>query len=70
MRELEYRLKKYDLVYNIIYLVVDYIYVYSDNNFKFSLVGILLMVNEIFDYEFNEVELIGSFRLFVYYFIS
>lgn len=70
MRELEYRLKKYDLVYNIIFLVVDYIYVYSDNYFKFSLVGILLMVNEIFDYEFNEVELIGSFRLFVYYFIS
>lgn len=70
MRELEYRLKKYDLVYNIIYLVVDYIYVYLDNNFKFSLVGILLMVNEIFDYEFNEVELIGSFWLFVYYFIS
>lgn len=70
MRELEYRLKKYDLVYNIIFLVVDYIYVYSDNYFKFSLVGILLMVNEIFDYEFDEVELIGSFRLFVYYFIS
>lgn len=70
MRELEYRLKKYNLVYNIIFLVVDYIYVYLDNNFKFSLVGILLMVNEIFDYEFNEVELIGSFRLFVYYFIS
>lgn len=70
MRELEYRLKKYDLVYNIIFLVVDYIYVYSDNYFKYSLVGILLMVNEIFDYEFNEVELIGSFRLFVYYFIS
>lgn len=70
MRELEYRLKKYDLVYNIIFLVVDYIYVYLDNYFKFSLVGILLMVNEIFDYEFNEVELIGSFRLFVYYFIS
>lgn len=61
MRELEYRLKKYDLVYNIIFLVVDYIYVYSDNYFKFSLVGILLMVNEIFDYEFDEVELIGSF---------
>lgn len=70
MRELEYRLKKYDLVYNIIFLVVDYIYVYLDNYFKFSLVGILLMVNEIFDYEFNEVELIGSFRLFIYYFIS
>lgn len=70
MRELEYRLKKYDLVYNIIFLVVDYIYVYLDNYFKFSLVGILLMVNEIFDYEFDEVELIGSFRLFVYYFIS
>lgn len=70
MRELEYRLKKYDLVYNIIFLVVDYIYVYLDNYFKYSLVGILLMVNEIFDYEFNEVELIGSFRLFVYYFIS
>lgn len=70
MRELEYRLKKYDIVYNIIFLVVDYIYVYSDNYFKFSLVGILLMVNEIFDYEFDEVELIGSFRLFVYYFIS
>lgn len=70
MRELEYRLKKYDLVYNIIFLVVDYIYVYLDNNFKFSLVGILLMVNEIFDYEFDEVELIGSFWLFVYYFIS
>lgn len=61
MRELEYRLKKYDLVYNIIFLVVDYIYVYLDNYFKFSLVGILLMVNEIFDYEFDEVELIGSF---------
>lgn len=70
MRELEYRLKKYDLVYNIIFLVVDYIYVYLDNYFKYSLVGILLMVNEIFDYEFNEVELIGSFWLFVYYFIS
>lgn len=70
MRELEYRLKKYDLVYNIIFLVVDYIYVYLDNYFKFSLVGILLMVNEFFDYEFDEVELIGSFWLFVYYFIS
>lgn len=70
MRELEYRLKKYDLVYNIIFLVVDYIYVYFDNYFKYSLVGILLMVNEFFDYEFDEVELIGSFRLFVYYFIS
>lgn len=67
LRELEYRLKKYDPVHNTTFLAVDHTYVQSDNYLKYSPAGTLLMANETFDYEFDEAELTGSSRLLVYH---
>lgn len=51
----------------MILLVVDYIYVYIDND-GFDVFGVIVLMEEnIIYYEFDEMELIGFFCFVIYY---
>lgn len=53
---------------NIIMLVVDYIYVYIDND-GYDVFGVIVLMEEnMIYYEFDEMELMGYLCLLVYYF--
>ena len=67
LRELEYRKKKYDPVHNTTFLEVDFMYVHSDNKLKYAPAASVLMANDTYDYEFDEMELTGSSRLLIYH---
>ena len=67
LRELEYRLKKYDPVHNTTFLAVDHTYLHSDNWGKYSPQPTLLQDPPRENYEFDEVELTGSTYLWIYH---
>ena len=67
MRELEYRLKKYDKVHNTTFLAVDHTYMHSDNAGKHSPAATLIMEDGRDDYELDELELTGTARLLLFH---
>ena len=67
MRELEYRLKKYDKVHNTTFLSVDHTYMLTDNVGKHSPAATLIMEDGRFDYELDELELTGTVRLLLFH---
>ena len=67
MRELEYRLKKYDKVHNTTFLAVDHTYLHTDNAGKHSPAATLIMEDERIEYELDELELTGSTRLLLFH---
>ena len=67
MRELEYRLKKYDKVHNTTFLAVDHMYLHTDNAGKHSPAATLIMEDGRIEYELDELELTGSTRLLLFH---
>ncbi len=67
MRELEYRIKKYDPVLNTTILEADHSFIHSDNWLKYSPAPTVIMQHETYEYEFDEMELTGSAYLWIYH---
>lgn len=67
LREIQYREKKYDKAHNSTYLDVDHKLIFTDNHHICSPAPTLLMANETFHYEINELYLTGCARMMIYH---
>ena len=67
LRELEYRIKKYDPIHNTTFLAVDHTYIMSDNWGKYSPQPTVIQDPPREEYEFDEMELTGSTYLWIYH---